>query len=393
MTIIETFLNSGYFKPKTQEVYKSNLKQYFKVINKKPETYFKQEQQEYKQDIMNYFRYLIEHKSHSIKHKIRTLKSFLIFNEIELKTIFWIKILKTQPTRPIAIDKKPTKQILKEILTHAQAKDKAWILLAITTGLRISEILNLKLTEIDLTGKEPYTIDISPDTKTKNRRIAFTNEETKQAINQWLKVRTQYIKAKKIKGTHLTGHTTNPTKTDKLFPFTYNTAGTIWKNLLIKSGHNQQDKSTSRKRYIYRIHTLRKYFKSQINHIPEISETITETLLGHEEYLKQAYNKYEPEELRDFYKKAIPELNLYETTTDLTETNKQIKDLYNKISEQQELIEIMKKATPFHSTDYFEEAIDRITESLIKSTTKEEFKQFIEELKQNRIKSKQKQKE
>jgi len=388
MNIIETFLNSGYYQPTTKNVYKSSLKEYFKVINKTPENYFKQKQEEYKQDIMTYFRYLTENNSHSIKNKISCIKSFLIHNEIELKTRVWLKIIKSQPTRPISIDKKPTKQIIKEILAHATAKDKAWILLALTSGMRIKEILNLKITEIELTGKEPYTINISPNTKTKNRRIAFTNEESKQAINQWLKIRTQYIKAKKNRGTHLKKHTINQTKTNKIFPFTYETTRTIWENLLKKSGHDQQDKNTSRNRYIYRIHTLRKYFKSTINHVPEIPEMIAETLLGHEEYLKQAYTRYEPEEIREFYKKAIHELNIYGTTTDLTETNKQIKDLYNKISEQQELIEIMKKVKPFHSTDILDETIELVTKSLIKSTTKEEFKQLITKIRQNRKKSK-----
>jgi integrase len=349
MNIIDIYFQKAFWLSNgSKSTYKSVLKQYFKTIKKKPqEIYLKQKQEDYELDITTYFNYLISKKSYSIISKIRAVKSFLDLNKIYLDKTFYNKIFKSQSTRPITIDKVPNKQIIKEMLIHSNAKEKALILIAVTTGMRIGEILNLTLSEIDLKGTEPYTIYISPETKTKAPRTTFTTEETKQAIEQWKKVRTQYLKSKKFKGSHLKGHEINPIKSDKLFPFKYETARTILENIIKKTGYKDKDPHT--KRYQYHWHSFRKYFKTTIS--TEIPPDIAEALIGHEEYLKEIYNRYTTEQIQEYYKQAIPKLNLYEAPIDTTEiTNEQKyqqKMIQTLMNENEKLKDQMKNLSKF----------------------------------------------
>jgi len=386
MNIIDIYFQKAFWLTQgSKSTYKSVLKQYFKTIKKKPqETYLKQKQADYELDITTYFNYLISKKSYSIISKIRAVKSFLDLNKIYLDKTFYNKIFKSQSTRPITIDKVPNKQIIKEMLIHSNAKEKALILIAITTGMRVGEILNLKLSEIDLTGTEPYTIYISPETKTKATRTTFTTEETKQAIEQWKKIRPQYLKSKKFKGSHLKGHEINPIKSDKLFPFKYETARTILENIIKKTGYTQKDTNT--KRYQYHWHSFRKYFKTTIS--TEIPPDVAEALIGHEEYLKEVYNRYTNEQIREYYKQAIPKLNLYETPIDTTEINKDIHYMEKQIirlqRENEEFRKLMKEMSSFQP----------ILKYLMNDTSKttKKTKRYLLEIEPDKEKSKPKKK-
>ena len=63
------------------------------------------------------------------------------------------------------------------------------------------------------------------------------------------------------------------------------------------------------------------------NSAPGIPEAIYQQLEGHEGYLNGAYKRYTEEELRKYYLKGMNELLIFETTPDLTETNKEIEEL------------------------------------------------------------------
>ena len=206
MNEIDTFLNSGLLKERTKYSYKSIIYEYFTIIfnikkekrisnktilkiEKQLSTYFNKSDQEYQKYIMKYFNYLKEKNSHSIITNIRYIKSFHEYFEIELSRIFYKKIFKTQSNRAVTRDKIPSKEIINQWLHHSSAKERALILIATTTGLRINEILNLDISDIDTTKnkEEPYTVYVNPDTKSGNSRITFTNQETINAINEWLK--------------------------------------------------------------------------------------------------------------------------------------------------------------------------------------------------------------
>lgn len=42
-----------------------------------------------------------------------------------------------------------------------------------------------------------------------------------------------------------------------------------------------------------------------------IPETIVESLVGHKEYLDEAYRRYSKDEIREYYKKAEPNLYIF----------------------------------------------------------------------------------
>jgi len=332
MNEIKTFLNSGLLKQSSKNMYNSIIKEYFKAINKKNKIsqYFQETEQQHRQDIMKYFNYLQNKNSHSIKTKIRVIKSLHDYHEIQLPNIFYKKIIKTQPTRAITRDKIPSKEILKEWLSNSKTKENALILLLATTGLRIEEALNLEPSDINTTDytEEPYPITVRPETKTGNTRLVFTTQETIDTINRWLKLRPDYIKHKKEK--HYKYDTGNKDK--KLFPFSYKTALRILKTTLKNTKHNQKDKITNR--YEYHYHSIRKYFKNTLANIHNIPSDIPDAILGHEEKLKEIYNRFTPEQLRENYKIAIPYLNIFESQINYKKLDEKQQVFQKTLSEQ-----------------------------------------------------------
>jgi len=320
MTTIQTFLESKKSKG-TRLQYKCSLNQFFEKINKNPEDYFK-EDQTYKQDVLKYFQYLQNIKSNSIYSKLTAVKMFFNYykkwHDIPIPEIPFEDILKNVSTKRVSIKRTLTKQQLKEILTHATAKEKALFLTALTTGLRISELLSIRLKDVDL-SKSPMPIEIrATDTKTGNPRIVFTTEEAKQAIKEWLKIREDYIHSKRHRGMHLKGHEINPRDKVSLFPYKKETASQMWRTLTKKAGYNQKDK-VIKNRQVYTIHSLRRYFRNTIGRV--IDSDIAEILIGHQSHneTKHAYLDYTEQQLAEEYKKAMPKLNIFDTDIDIDE--------------------------------------------------------------------------
>ena len=65
-------------------------------------------------------------------------------------------------------------------------RDKAIIFLTLNTGLRVDEVINLKLANIDLKNK---TINLDHAKKDSFGNVVFNSDDTVQLIKDWLKVR------------------------------------------------------------------------------------------------------------------------------------------------------------------------------------------------------------
>jgi len=193
---------------------------------------------------------------------------------------------------------------IRTILQHVDTKGRALILVLASSGMRINEALNLPLEDIDFAAK-PVTLTIrGENTKTGENRISFISAEASQAVKEWLKVRSDYIKAAANRNNGLvqTGRGNPKLSEDdgRLFPFTDNNANTMWDNALIKAGLLSRDKSTGRKQLHY--HQFRKFFISQMALI--VSKEVPETLAGHSGYLTDAYRRYTKKQLAEEYLKA-----------------------------------------------------------------------------------------
>jgi site-specific recombinase XerD len=126
----------------------------------------------------------------TVSSRLRTVYAFVRFL-IEGKVLGYellerrIKI--RLPDRlPRAIDPEYLKQLLSVI---DQVRDRALILLLLRTGMRIGELLNTKVHDVDLNN---HKILIYQADKTGVGRVAYYSDDAKEALLSWLRVRNTF---------------------------------------------------------------------------------------------------------------------------------------------------------------------------------------------------------
>jgi integrase len=260
---------------------------------------------------------------------ITAIRVFLVENNVELPSKFWRRISgRIKGSRPLTLDKVPSNAELKRIILHMPIHGKALFLTLASSGMRIGEALKLKIDDIDF-NSSPVKINIRGEiTKTGNSRITFISKEAAEAIQEWLKVREQYIEAACGKS-HKYPKMKND---DRVFPFEANTAYAIWRNALKKAGFLQKDSQTNRHRM--HPHVLRKFFRTKLGAV--IPVDIVETLMGHEGYLTEVYRKYSFEDLAKFYSQGEAAVSIMaeleevsKLRVEVEERNKQLQQLVN----------------------------------------------------------------
>jgi integrase len=202
------------------------------------------------------------------------------------------------------IEKDMDTDTIRTILQHLDVKGRALVLVLASSGMRINEALTVSLDDIDFKSKPTVITIRGENSKTGDNRITFISSEAKQAVNEWLKVRSEYIRtsAKRNNGLVKSGRGNLKTGEDdgRLFPFSDQNASALWDNALEKAEILSRDKTTNRKQLHY--HQLRKFFISQLSLI--ISKEIAETLAGHNGYLTGSYRRYTKKQLAEEYIKG-----------------------------------------------------------------------------------------
>ncbi len=198
-----------------------------------------------------------------------------------------------------------TSELLGRILTHCDVKGRALFLFLATSGIRIGEALQLRITDLDLTH-EPVKVTIRGEyTKSGDGYNTFISEEAKKALVEWLKVRDEYIKSASGKGKGLTktgfGRGLKREVDDRVFPFSMYVAMSMWNNAVRKAGLEDRDPSTNRR--TLHIHMLRKWFQSQLKQAG-VPEDVVEAFIGHRGYLDASYRRYTKEQLIEAYRKG-----------------------------------------------------------------------------------------
>lgn len=122
----------------------------------------------------------------TIKQYVLVAKEFLnhegcrVYNE-DLKQRFRL------PKASIVYEKGLTKEIINRLVRLANPKISTIILMACSSGMRIGEIIQLRLTDIDFTTN-PTTITIRRETtKTRQTRVTHITSEATKALQDYLK--------------------------------------------------------------------------------------------------------------------------------------------------------------------------------------------------------------
>jgi len=126
-------------------------------------------------------------KPRTVRTRINQVSTFLKFLAEQsfispdvLKRRMRVKIPESLPR---AIDPEDMQQLLPII---RKPRDRAIILLLLRTGMRIGELLSLKITDIDLKDKN---IDIVEAQKNRVGRVVYYSTDASRALNKWLKYR------------------------------------------------------------------------------------------------------------------------------------------------------------------------------------------------------------
>jgi len=193
--LIGSFLDSLYIEKglskNTVSSYKNDILSFSKWLKKNNINFIKITSS----DVNLYISYLFTSglKSTSINRKISSIKHFYLF-------LLKRKIIKTSPLDeitapkqenylPVSISEDEVEKILSspDLNIKIERRDKAMIEILYATGMRISELVNLKLTDIDINRSV-----IKVFGKGSKERLVPFGEEAAEALDIYLKDREKY---------------------------------------------------------------------------------------------------------------------------------------------------------------------------------------------------------
>jgi integrase len=238
-----------------------------------------------------------------------------------------------------------TKEMLKEILIHGDAKAKAMFLVLASSGMRIGELVKINLRDVDTTSK-PIKIIVrydGPNTvKNKSSRVTFISDEATVALQEWLKIRTASMDLA-VKRTNFP-NVKKSFDNNRVFPFKENNVRTIWNGLIEKAGYDQKDVRTGR--YLVHVHLLRKFFRTRFS---RQNRDVAEVLMGHDGYLSGAYLRFTEEELKEEYLKGVNHLLIFETAIN----SEELKNLQVEFEETKKRLEAANRKIDLISKDLY----------------------------------------
>ena len=218
-----------------------------------------------------------------------SVKKLFVANGIDLKRAVPIKIYN------IHEDVLPAKEDLKKIISDCGLRTKAIILFLSSSGLRVGELRELKLGDIDM-NSNPVKITIRGATaKERKSRITFISKEAKEVLQSFLDKR-------KSKGETISPETFLMTTTAGV-KMSYQNLQFILNNAFKKVSKKEG------KRYKLHAHSLRKFFKTQMISAG-VPGPIVDRLVGHSRYLASEYELYTEDQLKDWYLKGMDNLNI-----------------------------------------------------------------------------------
>ena len=375
---------------KSQGTYKCLLKKYFDSIGRDPDCYVpvdfeflengdrKKAVKIFYSDLDKFAKTLKGIPPTSIHTQFSSIKKYFSVFHVDLPEQCWKDwqtMAGVERVHPATKKLTPTSEDIKYICSEARLKQKALVSFASSTGLRIAEILNVALSDIDwknrsvlLCGKGSY------------KRIVFFHDECKEILQEWLLKREDYIKNKTRKSKFVRDGK-QIKDDDRLFPFAEFTAREMWKRLLNNAGSPYSDKDivNGKGRFKYNFHCLRRYWFTQLEGARAPNSHI-DAIGGHISELDSTYKQIESHtsELAKEYKKTYDKhsscLNVFsdyqraknEIGNKFNYQNRIIQDLEDKNAYlKNEVEELKKKVIDEITTSHFAEEKTSDTDKLL----------------------------
>ncbi|MGH2611447.1 MAG: tyrosine-type recombinase/integrase [Rhabdochlamydiaceae bacterium] len=252
-----------------------------------------------------------------------------------------------------------TKEILVRLLRNSPIKIQTAILVAIASGMRIGEIVQIRISDVDF-GSRPTKIKIRSEiTKTRESRETYLTAEATNALKDYLVrffgwkegERNESLMDKTIFGrTSSKGdynqnkETWKPRKRlNELRCTPVFVAESSLANSLKRHIRNipELNKINENGRRVIHFHAFRKYFRTVAG--DATNRDFAEALMGHHFYLDTYYLQTE-EKRRELYLKAEP----YLTISDFAQVEKNLNKMAEKQSELEEEQRVLKQFIAKH---------------------------------------------
>jgi integrase len=205
--------------------------------------------------------------------------------------------------RPVVSDRAPTKTELRLIMSYSPIWIIPTILILVSSGMRIGGLIRLRLKHLNLDSFPDIAILEVPPEAAKGGIGYFTciTPEAREAVKKHFSQREKNgeklgPESPLIKAPMADGNTT------------YDSVAQAWRRCLRRAGLDEKSRGT----YVLHLHTLRKFFRSQVEGI--LTKSIREALMGHVsgEYLDRNYLRIPEQKMAEWYRKAVPALTVYE---------------------------------------------------------------------------------
>jgi site-specific recombinase XerD len=227
----------------------------------------------------------------SVAAWISSLKKFFAANNLKVDVDIPIRIFN------IHEDVLPNKEDLKKILMDVDLRMKVIITMLASSGMRVGELHNLKLGDVDLSKEVPTVRIKGIGAKERKSRITFISKEAKKFLEE-------YLNQRKSLGEELNENSPVIAREDGK-PMSYQNI-----QYLLEGVFRKYSKKVG-KRYTLHAHCLRKWFKTQLISAG-VPAPIVDRLTGHTRYLAQEYELYTEEQLKEWYLKGIPAITILE---------------------------------------------------------------------------------
>ena len=217
-------------------------------------------------------------------------------------------------TRALKVDRAPSVSELRRMILAAPPRIGLMIHLMAVTGLRVHELLNLKVENLDFTCDPPVVRIVSAKTG-KIREIPLTREIVER-IRKYLNGRSEGLLF--------------PTRAGK--PMLKNYLVTAFKRLTLKLGINQRDPSG--RGWMLHPYSLRKFFKTRLEEAG-VNSLIIETWMGHDLNVSGAYFRPSRKMILEEWEKAERALTIFaeEDEDKAIENVRRIEELEAEIAE------------------------------------------------------------
>jgi integrase len=270
--------------------------------------------------------------SKSIQTRMASVKGYLRHLGIKIYSEdfkYSVRLPKTIRQREEPI----TKAIIVRILKHLPPKLQTAVVILSASGMRIGELVQLKLSDIDFTTI-PTMIKIRAETtKTKQSRDTFLTEEATNMLKDYLKRYFGWVEGERnerLKDKNIFGRTSKVKSKIKNIgkqPMHLLESATLMKsfaNYLEKVPELNQKNPNGRKQIHF--HALRKFFRTTVGNV--CGRDFAEVIIGHGFYMDTYYN-LSPEDRRKLYLKAEP----YLTISDFTKIERSLEAVSEKQKE------------------------------------------------------------